>query len=108
VELIGGGIWIEPIVTERAVEGYSESMQPILRREPLHQAENKYRVGLPIQYLFRPIPCGIGAPRRKLRAARRGSQPVAKGIRVESLADPTRGRAASRCPSDSLSASDPA
>ena len=39
-------------------EGYSESMQPILRREPLRQAENKYRVGLPIHSLFGPIRVG--------------------------------------------------
>ena len=46
VELIGE-TWIEPVVREQAVEGYSKSMRPILRREPLVQAENNYAVGLP-------------------------------------------------------------
>jgi site-specific DNA recombinase len=38
---------IEPVVRERAVEGYSENLRPILRREPLEQAEENQRVGLP-------------------------------------------------------------
>jgi site-specific DNA recombinase len=32
---LAGRLWIEPIVRERAVEGYSESLTPVLRREPL-------------------------------------------------------------------------
>jgi site-specific DNA recombinase len=37
---LAGQTWIEPIVREQAVEGYSESMRPVLRREPLDQAVN--------------------------------------------------------------------
>jgi hypothetical protein len=38
---------IEPVVRERAIEGYSENLRPILRREALSQAGNNQRVGLP-------------------------------------------------------------
>lgn len=38
---------IEPIVREQAVEGYSENLRPILRREPLEAVCEKQRVGLP-------------------------------------------------------------
>jgi hypothetical protein len=55
---------IEPIVRDQVVEGYTEKMTPILRREPLYKAENNDVVGLPTHYLFRPIPCGIGPPER--------------------------------------------
>ena len=41
VELIGK-VWIEPIVREHAVEGYSESMTPILSPTSLETAENNY------------------------------------------------------------------
>jgi hypothetical protein len=37
---------IEPVVRERAVEGYSENLRPILRREPLEDNHEKQRVGL--------------------------------------------------------------
>ena len=40
-----GDYTIEPVVREQAVEGYSDSMRPVLRREPLQQAENKYAIG---------------------------------------------------------------
>ena len=46
VELVGE-TWIEPIPRESAIEGYSETMTPILRREPLSQAENKQRIPSP-------------------------------------------------------------
>jgi hypothetical protein len=35
---------IEPIVSDRAIAGYSESMRPVLSREPL--GENKRRKGV--------------------------------------------------------------
>ena len=38
---------IEPIVREQAVEGYSENLRPILRRQPLDAVYTKQRVGLP-------------------------------------------------------------
>jgi hypothetical protein len=40
VELIGE-YWIEPIVSQQAVEGY-EKLRPVLGRKPLEQAENNY------------------------------------------------------------------
>jgi recombinase-like zinc beta ribbon protein len=46
LELVGE-VWIEPVVREQAVEGYTSSMTPILRREPLQQAENNQHVALP-------------------------------------------------------------
>jgi site-specific DNA recombinase len=42
VELIGSRYWIEPVLSERAIEGYDEKMKPILLREPLEQAVNNY------------------------------------------------------------------
>jgi DNA invertase Pin-like site-specific DNA recombinase len=39
------GYLIEPHVRPQVVEGYTEKLTPILRREPLQQAENKYAVG---------------------------------------------------------------
>ena len=51
---------IEPVVRDVVIEGYTEKLTPIIRREPLYTAENKYVMGLPIHYLFRPISCGIG------------------------------------------------
>ncbi len=39
------GFVIEPVVREQAIEGYSESMRPQLRREPLVQAGNKEQKG---------------------------------------------------------------
>jgi hypothetical protein len=38
VELASAAWWIEPVVREEAIEGYSESLQPVLRRAPLDQA----------------------------------------------------------------------
>ncbi len=40
------GFVIEPIVREHAIAGYSESMRPVLHREPLAQTENKERKGV--------------------------------------------------------------
>jgi len=42
---MAGGFVIEPIVSERAVAGYSESMRPILRREPLGENNERQGVG---------------------------------------------------------------
>lgn len=41
VELIGEH-WIEPLVSQQAVEGYDEKMRPVLARKPLEQAANNY------------------------------------------------------------------
>ena len=40
---------IELVVHERALVGYDERLLPILRREPLYQAENKDRIGFPMR-----------------------------------------------------------
>jgi DNA invertase Pin-like site-specific DNA recombinase len=37
---------IEPLVQDQVIEGYTEKMTPILRREPLYKAENNDVVGL--------------------------------------------------------------
>jgi hypothetical protein len=42
VELIDSRYWIEPVLSERAIEGYDEKTKPILVREPLEQAANNY------------------------------------------------------------------
>lgn len=42
VELIDSRYWIEPILSDRAIEGYDEKMKPILVREPLGQAGKNY------------------------------------------------------------------
>ncbi len=42
LELLGAELWIEPIVAERAIEGYGDRMRPVLRREPLSRAENNW------------------------------------------------------------------
>jgi site-specific DNA recombinase len=39
------GFVLDPIVREKAIAGYSESMQPVLHRQPLQQAENNERQG---------------------------------------------------------------
>jgi hypothetical protein len=57
-----GDYMIEPVVREHAVEGYSEGMRPVLRREPLQQAENNYAVGSPRRYLFGPFPVSAPTP----------------------------------------------
>lgn len=44
LELLGAEHWIEPIVADRAIEGYGDRMRPILRREPLNRAENNWGV----------------------------------------------------------------
>ena len=41
VELIGE-TWIEPIISQQAIEGYDERMRPVLARKPLEQAANNY------------------------------------------------------------------
>ena len=42
VELaMAGGFVIEPIVSEQAITGYSESMRPVLRREPLDEIKER-------------------------------------------------------------------
>jgi site-specific DNA recombinase len=43
MELVGEGYWIEPVISERAVEGYDEKLHPVLARKPLGQAENNLR-----------------------------------------------------------------
>lgn len=40
VELVHDGFWIEPVISEHAVEGYDEALRPILERKPLVQAED--------------------------------------------------------------------
>jgi hypothetical protein len=50
---------IEPLVREQVIEGYTEKMTPILRREPLYKAENNDVVGLPMHSLFGPISVGV-------------------------------------------------
>ena len=49
---------IAPVVREQVIEGYTEKLTPILRREPLYKAENNDVVGLPTTSLFGPIPLG--------------------------------------------------
>jgi DNA invertase Pin-like site-specific DNA recombinase len=46
MELVGEGYWIEPVISERAVEGYDEKLHPVLARKPLGQAENNLRQSL--------------------------------------------------------------
>jgi hypothetical protein len=41
VELIREGFWIEPIVRDQAVEGYTENLTPILGREPAWPSRGK-------------------------------------------------------------------
>jgi site-specific DNA recombinase len=55
VDLIGNRYWIEPVMSERAIAGYSEKMKPVLVREPLGQAGNKYNVGSPCLYSSVPL-----------------------------------------------------
>ncbi|MGZ6057286.1 MAG: hypothetical protein ACXWOV_17160 [Isosphaeraceae bacterium] len=52
------GYAIQPVVREQAVEGYTESMTPILRPTSLETANNNCAVGLPLHYLFGAIPVG--------------------------------------------------
>ena len=46
MELVGEGYWIEPVISEHAVEGYDEKLRPVLARKPLGQAENNLRQSL--------------------------------------------------------------
>jgi hypothetical protein len=55
-----GDLMIEPVVRKHVIEGYSENLRPLLRREPLDQAENNYAKGLPTHYLFDAIPVSGG------------------------------------------------
>ena len=58
MELVGEDYWIEPIVSERAVEGYDEKLRPVLARKPLGQAENN----LPQSFvLLKPVISPISA-----------------------------------------------
>ena len=43
LELVGEGYWIEPVISERAVAGYDETLHPVLARKPLGKAENNCR-----------------------------------------------------------------
>jgi DNA invertase Pin-like site-specific DNA recombinase len=42
LELVGDGYWIEPVISEHAVEGYDEKLRPVLARKPLVQAGNNF------------------------------------------------------------------
>jgi DNA invertase Pin-like site-specific DNA recombinase len=42
LELIGTGYWIEPVISEHAVEGYDEKLRPALAQKPLGQAGNNF------------------------------------------------------------------
>jgi hypothetical protein len=42
---MAGGFVIEPVVSEQAITGYSESMRPVLRREPLDKIKERQGVG---------------------------------------------------------------
>jgi hypothetical protein len=39
LELIGDGYWIEPVVSDQAVEGYDEKLRPVLTAAPLAGVE---------------------------------------------------------------------
>jgi hypothetical protein len=39
LELIGDGYWIEPVVSDQAIEGYDEKLRPVLTAAPLEGAE---------------------------------------------------------------------
>lgn len=41
MELIGER-WIEPLVSQRAIEGYDEKLRPVLVKKPLDQAADSY------------------------------------------------------------------
>ncbi len=42
LDLVGEGYWIEPVISEHAIEGYDEKFQPVLARKPLGQAGNNF------------------------------------------------------------------
>jgi hypothetical protein len=48
-------VWAE--LSPAAVLGIDDDQAPILERQPVHHQNGSD--ALPIQYLFRPIPCGI-------------------------------------------------
>jgi hypothetical protein len=39
LDLVGSGYWIEPVISEHAIEGYDEKLRPVLAQKPLGQAE---------------------------------------------------------------------
>jgi DNA invertase Pin-like site-specific DNA recombinase len=42
LDLVGSGYWIEPVISEHAIEGYDEKLRPVLAQKPLGQAENNF------------------------------------------------------------------
>jgi len=42
LDLVGDGYWIEPVISEHAVEGYDEKLRPVLAPKPLGQAGNNF------------------------------------------------------------------
>jgi hypothetical protein len=58
---VGGGLVVWAELSPAAVLGIDDQA-PILDRQPLRLDGQNDSVALPIQYLFRPIPCGIGPP----------------------------------------------
>ncbi|HEY3192058.1 MAG TPA: hypothetical protein VGJ61_04675 [Solirubrobacterales bacterium] len=57
------GFVIEPVVREEAIEGYSETMRPVLRREVI--TEDKERQAVPQRHLFEPIPVPTSGHRER-------------------------------------------
>jgi predicted RNase H-like nuclease (RuvC/YqgF family) len=58
LELVGGD-WIEPVVSEHAVSGYKEGLQPVLAHTHLGPgAQKNSGPGYPVQHLFGPISLG--------------------------------------------------
>lgn len=43
LDLAGSGYWIEPVISEHAIEGYDEKLRPVLAQKPLGQAENNFQ-----------------------------------------------------------------
>jgi site-specific DNA recombinase len=72
---------IEPLVREQVIEGYTEKMTPILRREPLYKAENNDVVGLPMQSVSIFGPIYVGSAPTGSSAARGRHADSAKIIR---------------------------
>jgi DNA invertase Pin-like site-specific DNA recombinase len=42
LDLVGEGYWIEPVISDHAVEGLDEKLRPVLARRPLEQAANNF------------------------------------------------------------------
>jgi hypothetical protein len=83
-----GGLLIEPVVREQVIEGYTENLRPLLRREPLGQAENNYVNGLPTRYLFGRSPLargsgGDGSYRRRSRPSAATERPSGGNLATE-------------------------